>query len=238
MNQEQWSEVWKGHLDSYLKVVPRTGIFCRSEVPGMTSSLEVACGSGRDSLYLYENGVDAIATDFAEGLVSELKKKFPPEMRVQREDAFDLSLDDNAVDLVFSNGFLVLFDDDTEIKRLVVERARVASSCMIFIEHNGENIRLKRKFKELGVSDPIYRIRFFSPNDLRRLVVGALAEAGVNYRSVRLKKFGGVWDWLYRAIEWRGVDRIVAPILTKMVPRLYQFQGWGRTERVAIVVKF
>ncbi len=79
-------------------------------------------------------------------------------------------------------------------------------------------------------SDSLYRIRFFTPEELRGLVTGV----SERIRRVSIEPFGGGVDRLYRAAQ-----RVPAlgGLLRPMVPRLYRMQAWSQAERLALVME-
>ena len=239
MDQNEWDRAWDYHLDNYLQRGARTGAFCYKRLPKFNNAVEIACGSGRDSLYLYNKGIDCIATDYAENLISSLTKRFPAEMKVQQEDAFRTSFADKSIDVVFSNGFFVLFNDDEDIEKLVSERWRICRKQMVFIEHNSLNKVNVKRFEQKKMSDPVFNIRFWSPDELLKCVATSLERRGLKYSNIRVEKFGGIVDTLYVAhfLSKRfPIFQFLEGISETVAPSLYSLQPWALVERAAVIV--
>jgi len=228
-----WPKLWERHLDRYLRGAPRVGAFVLSYAPRAEELLEVACGSSRASVFLAEHGRRVVATDREEALIEELRRRFPVDNLTYRSaDAFHLPFADNAFDLVFHSGFFVLFDDE-QIPALLREQARVSRKYVLALVHNALNARRVDQFRELAKTDELYDIRFFAPDELERVV----RNSGIRCRTVRILKYGGPQDRFHRTgLRW-GVPNALYPFRHRLVPRLYQWQRWEVTERVAALVE-
>lgn len=234
MNKEDWSNSWKKHLEGYLKGRPRTGIFTRAYAKGIRSSLELGCGSGRDSIYLAQNGIDAVATDYEPSVIGRLQeqlKDYPVKFRVA--DAFNLPFNDNSFDLVFHNGLFVLFDDDRDIINMLREQQRVSKKYIVVLVHNKNNGQLVAKFNAMAPSDPVYNIRFFTKDDLVRMI----QSSQLNVRNIRYLKFGGKADALNHRWFKKVIPNLLFPFRIFWIPRLYQWQRWEKTERIACLIE-
>lgn len=227
----KWDDIWSGHLESYLSVTPRTGLAIQALHPHFSNSLEIAAGSGRDSYHLYQNGTTVSLIDYAEKTIAKLKERFPSEMDIQARDAFALGYPDQQFDMTFHNGFYVLFRDDDDIRRLIIEQARVTRKKMIIIEHNALNRRMVNNFRRKAENDAIYAIRFFEPQELVDLV----ESSGINVGRCRLQKFGGWPDRLYMLSTIIPLKPFKS-LINWMVPRLYRFLPWCSTERIMLSV--
>lgn len=224
-----WEEAWTRHVEGYLKAPPRAGMWLRWRFALRPwRVLEIAGGSCRDSRHLAEHGVAAVGTDFDAKTLAYLAHRFPSSpLPLQREDASALSFADRSFDLSFHNGFWVLFDDDARILALLREQARVTRRAVVALVHNAENGELRTRFARQAASDALYDIRFFSRDDLARLV----RAAGVEAQAVRFEKFGGPVDSLL------ALPGALAAPASWLVPRLYRFVPWSRVERIALVIE-
>ena len=235
-DEEYWSQAWRRHVDTYLAAVPRFGYWLAARYPRRMgfSFMEIAGGSCRDSQQLAETGYRAVGTDFDEKTLEYLRMRFPgSESRIRREDAFAFDLPDRGVDVTFSNGFWVLFDDDEKVLALLREQVRVTRRHAVFSTQNADNPKLIRAFAEKAKSDDLYDIRFFGRDE----VVDLVRRSGVPYKSLSLHKFGGAIDMLYeRSIKgaWNPFHRL-APLV---VPYLYRFLPWSRMQRVVCILDF
>jgi len=234
LNKDDWYESWKIHLEQYLKAPPRTGIYIHAHFPRINSSLEIACGSSRDSIYLAKKQVGATASDYEYRVIDELKKRFiHRKLKYQQADAFELPFNDNAFDMVFHNGFFVLFENNQDIKTMIVEQARVSRKYVLFFVHNKRNRDLVRQFGKLAPNDSIYDIRFFEPNEIERIA----SEANIDRCSLKILKFGGKCDLLYSKQLKRFILNIAYPWRTVVIPRLYEMQKWEKTERIGCLIE-
>jgi len=232
IQSEYWSNKWSQHIDNYLSAPPRCGIWLNYLFPAKNLSfLESAGGSCRDSRYLFNEGRQSVGTDFDQKTLDYVNSKYPnSSFTLRREDGFKFNYPDNSFDVVFNNGFWVLFRDDRDIFRLIQEQARVAGKYLIALVHNKDNPRLVASFKKKSIDDDLYNIRFFDVQDLKCL----LKSSGLNFRSIRFDKFGGRVDDLF-AIE-RKVPAL-AKVVRWLVPRLYRFQNWADVERIALIIE-
>jgi hypothetical protein len=138
-------------------------------------------------------------------------------------DAFETGLSDQAFDASYHNGLWIYFEDEA-IRRLADEQARITRRYMVVTVHCGHHSELKAEFARRAVDDPLYAVRFFSREELLRL----LKPIG----PTTLYPFGGAWDrqsiegwrlgrlpmalrrWIYRRICIRtspsGWERVMA----------------------------
>ncbi|MEM3594523.1 MAG: hypothetical protein QXS27_07320, partial [Candidatus Jordarchaeaceae archaeon] len=105
----------------------------------------------------------------------------------------------------------------------------VTKKLLIAFVHNQANQNLVEIFRKKARHDPLYDIRFFTREELLRII----KNAGVPYKRIRLHKFGGWADVLYS----RRLPYIWQRVAPSIVPTLYRFQPWGRTERIVCVVE-
>ena len=232
-HDEYWSKAWAQHIESYLLAPPRTGYWLASQFLTSLSVLEIAGGSCRDSRYLASQGFKAIGTDFDQKTLDYLAKRcLDSSLLMQREDAFSLSFSDKSIDLSFSNGFWVLFENDQQIYSLIHEQARITKKYLISLVHNIENTKLVSLFKELSIHAPLYDIRFFHREELLDIV----NSSGIEYKSISIGKFGGPIDKLL-ASTIKEIKNPVQSFARKLVPHMYNFQSWKITERVVCVIE-
>lgn len=232
----EWAGVWARHLDGYLAKPPRTGLWMQAFFGGKAHSfLELGAGSGRDSLYLADQGHQVVATDQDAETLAILQARFADRGCTFRPaDALALDFPDDSFDVVFHNGLWVLFEDDAQIERMLAEQLRVARKYAVIMVHNALNPTLVDSFVRRASADPIFDIRFFTPDGLRALVEGA----GVDPARITLRKFGGRFDQLYRRTRIKKVvPNLVWPVRHKAVPWLQQLDPWSKVERVACIIE-
>ncbi len=228
-----WNHAWQKHIEDYLKAPPRTGYWLEQNFGLNINVLELAGGSCRDSRYLATRGAHAVGTDFEEKTIAYLEQRLPNSpLDLRREDAFALNIPNKSVDLSFSNGFWIYFPSDEKIFRLCREQARVTRKWMIVIVHNALNLALVNRFSNLAEKDSLYDVRFFKPDELENLIYSS----GIPFKNISLRKFGGLADSFYQS-RVKGLPNPLAKIAWRLVPRIYDFQYWSYTERIACVVE-
>ena len=230
-----WEESWIKHIDGYLEAIPRTGIFIEQYFKKSRRLLEIAGGSCRDSRHLANAGFDATGSDFDKKTLDYLQKvKFKKDiLNYSNEDAFNLTFSDDEFNLVFHNGFFVLFNDDENINKMLKEQERVSSKYVVFFVHNVTNKKLVNRFKEKSKTDKLYDVRFFEKDE----IVDIVKISGVKYKKIDILKFGGLVDVLYKKKLKRRVPNILYPVRKYLIPRIYQLQKWRNTERICCVIE-
>jgi hypothetical protein len=227
-----WSESWVRHIENYLSAPPRCGIWLETKIKDKKTSIhECAGGSCRDSRYLFNKSYNASGSDFDEKTIKYVVDKYSlSSFPVLKEDAFKLSFKDNTFEYVYHNGFWVCYEEDDKLIKLLLEQARVAKRYVIALVHNAENIRLVKTFKKKSEFDSLYKIRFFSRLEIEKILI----KSGVNYKSFSFEKFGGPFDKLYLV---ENKYPYLSALVRWLVPRLYRFQPWIYTERIALFIK-
>jgi len=236
MNAADWGRSWEKHLAQYLSAPPRSAYFIKSRIPDFSSTLEIGCGSSRDSLFFSQVGVNAYAMDYNYFILDRIKNKsaaMNTNVRYLQADGFSLPFRDKSFDLVFHNGFFVLFHDDNDIVKLLREQCRVARKWIVFFVHNSLNKKLVKKFSNLALSDSLYNIRFFSPNEIEAIV----KKTDTDFASFNIEKFGGYFDVLYASKIKKILPNLLFPLRKSIVPFLYQAQNWKNTERIICLIK-
>ncbi len=230
-----WEDSWIKHIETYLNATPRGGIFIENHYKDVRKVLEIAGGSCRDSRYLANQGYDTIGSDFDGKTLKYLKEeRFPNDiLKYSKEDAFNLSFNDNSLDLVFHNGFFVLFDSDDSLKTMLLEQERISNKYIVIFVHNKENQNLIKNFQEKSKNDDLYKIRFFEKNEL----IDIVKKSGIKYKNIKLLKFGGFSDVFYKKVLKKKLPNIFYPFRKFFIPKLYQFQKWENTERICCVIE-
>lgn len=233
VDESYWSEAWVRHIENYLTSPPRCGFWLKYMYPQVTSILEIAGGSCRDSLYLSKYYDHVVGSDFDEKTLQYLKSRFPDaKLTIDRQDAFSFDFDSNSFDLSFSNGFWVLFSNNDDLSKLICEQARITKKYLVCLVHNAGNIRLIRAFDEKSKTDSLYNIRFFNQNEILDIV----ENSGIQYKKIRLEKFGGPFDLL---LSNKIISRsnFIKKYVNLFTPRLYKYQPWAKVERIAVIVE-
>ena len=230
-----WEESWIQHINGYLRATPRAGIFLSNYFKNITSVLEIAGGSCRDSRYLANHGYQAVGSDFDEKTLQYLQEqRFPNDkLKYSKEDAFNLTFQENKFDLVFHNGFFILFDENSALVTMLKEQERVTNKYIVIFVHNKENKNLIKLFKDKSKNDDLYKIRFIDKNEIVKIV----KESGIKYKDIKIKKFGGFFDVFYKKRLKRVVPNILYPLRNLLIPKLYQVQKWESTERICCIIE-
>ena len=224
-----WEAAWKKHLDIYLSSPPRCGYWIASKFPDCKTVLEIAGGSCRDSRYLATKGFSSLGTDFDEKTIKYLlSKPQPKNFQLKVEDGFNISFGDSSFDTTFSNGFWVCFNDNSKLEKLLLEQFRITKKYLVCLVHNAANNSLKNEFANKAEEDSLYNIRFFSKRELLDIVYNSK----INYKSIKIYKFGGPIDIFLRTKRLS----FIKPILIKLIPKIYQFIPLSKAERLAMVI--
>jgi len=196
------------------------------------SSLEIACGSGRDSNYLANSGFRTYALDYEPNLLKTINTIDNNKVYFLCSDAFNLPFHDKALDISFHNGFYVLFNDNDALTNLLLEQVRVTKKGVIIIVHNKKNKNLVQTFIKASINDPLYNIRFFNPNELLSII----NQSNINYKNITLYKFGGYLDLFFRK-KIKGIPNILYQLIKKFSFHTYQLQSWEQTERIVCLLE-
>jgi len=218
-------------LETYLVKSPRLGLFIHNKIGNrIRSVLEIACGSSRDVSFLSRSGYQAYALDIDRNLLVMLRQKNPhPQPQFINANALHLCFRDSQFDLVFHNGFFIVFENDDDILDLLKEQMRVSRRYLLLVVHNRLNRKLVKEFQTQAQQDSIYSIRFFHPQELSEIT----GKTGINKKNIRIMKFGGIVD----SPKIRGLINPISFIPDRWKSFFYRFQPWAKTERIACLIK-
>jgi SAM-dependent methyltransferase len=226
-----WDDLWRANFAHYANSAATTGVFIAHLAPKANSFLELGAGSARDSFYLFQLGKSVTASDFSDEVVKRWSEFYPAGMTAKRIDNFNIEARDGEFDITFHNGLYGYFSDE-EINRLIVEQRRVTRQSMMIIVHNKLNVRLMQSAERQRETNPLFRFRFFTPDEVIKLV----KDSGISFRNIRTRKFGGPFDRLYHiagaALHHPNRTRLAGFLVT----RLYPLTSWPRVERVCVIV--
>lgn len=241
---EFWQNCWYKHLAEYQSYPPFAGIFIKGILKNKIKCiLEIGCGSSGDSIYLANKDYKVTAVDNEENIIRTLKNQNNNHLLYyQVADAFSLPFENDRFDLVFHNGFFVYFSND-EIIKLLKEQERIAKKYILIFVHNKSNIRLLEQFNTRSINDKLYDLRFFYPKEIKEIV----RTSGIPYKSISILKFEGPMNRFankYFVAKLEGKKRIFRFFPNFMyyrkeffLPRLYQFQRWKNTVRIACLIE-
>lgn len=230
-----WSSAWEKHLSSYLSAMPRAALCIQGYFKNQVGTvLEVAGGSCTDSRFLAKVGYQATGSDFDDQTIQRLQALFPADrLRYSVEDAFSLSFADGSFDLVFHNGFFVLFVQDSDVQALLKEQARTSNRYIAFFVHNHSNSKLRSEFAAKAKTDPLYRIRFFDVQSVQALV----HSSGVPIKRMSLLKFGGPIDRLFGLGLVRAWAMAQPALFGSLLFKAYQLLPWSKAERIVCILE-
>ncbi len=162
--------------------------------------LDIGCGAGRTTSYIYDNGASVIGADIAEPLVREAKKNFP-EINFRVMDVRRLNFQDETFDTVFFsfNGIDNLASLG-ERKKAILEMKRVLKpgGHLIYTSHNSLAIpRTKTSFQIIF-------------NNLSRLRVGSHWRVE-KYDFGRLTQYyNNIWNEvaMLRSLDFKNIRTI------------------------------
>ena len=122
--------------DNWLDDYSDTINMCKTKV------LDLGSGTGNDTLYLVEKGLNVIASDYSDVSLALIKKNIPQAEVMKVDISKPMPFDDDSFDLVVADLCLHYFDDKTtkeimrEIKRVLTPKghliARVNSTAPRF----------------------------------------------------------------------------------------------------------
>ncbi|MGE7370798.1 class I SAM-dependent methyltransferase [Neorhizobium sp. NPDC001467] len=161
----EWDRTWTDVFNQYqrdLRHAHYIHAFCRPQ----DRVLEIAAGSFRDVAMLNRLGIDCHGMDYSGEAVSRTIGEYPDlKDKATKMDAFALTYGDKAFDVSYHNGFWGLFGDE-DMARLAREQATVSRRLMIATVHNGHNADFVDYFARVSQTDPLYRIRFFTVDEI------------------------------------------------------------------------
>ena len=227
---EEWNSQWRKWFDRYSQGNPRLGKWLRaSYAVRRANTLEIGAGSGRESLFLSAVADSVTCADFAPEAVELLKNSgLPPNMQAVRADAARLPFHDEAFDLTFHKGVWVLFSENALLSAFLREQLRVTKRIALAIVQNSRNRTQVAEAHARALTDPLFNIRFFDPDELsdiaRDVVFGIGRKATirvVKYGNPSLSRYlgflGSCGEWLcaksYRFLPWRCVECAVLEIV-------------------------
>jgi ubiquinone/menaquinone biosynthesis C-methylase UbiE len=218
--KEFWQSAWQRHHRSYLRTIGFQAYYLSFILkPNERKLLELGAGSFRDTARLNEWGYDCTGTDFSEESVQLAQQTFPHwASKIQVQDASNLQFPDGAFDVTFHNGFWVLFQEDAFLDQLLKEQVRVSRSRVVCTVHNALNQRQRAVFAEKAREDELYDIRFFEPDEMRRLLQP-------HCREVRIYPYSVLhFNRLMKLIKHRALLKVVY----LATHRLWRIQHWER----------
>jgi len=173
-NKHNWDNKWNDIFDQYQQDLRHSYYINALLNEKDKKVLEIGAGSFRDMANLNNLGVNCWGTDFSDTAVNLAKRKFPSlESKIFCSDAFNMNMiTDKEFDVTFHNGLWVLFENDTDIYELIKEQVRITKRAIIATVHNAHNVDFVSYFEHLSKKDDLYKIRFFTIDEMNSLFNG------------------------------------------------------------------
>jgi len=228
-----WKDQWEVKSKKYLKGKPLLGyeiekLISKNILLNINTICEIASGSARDSLYLGKifsvTATDKFTTGFK--YAEEIAKKNGSNVSFKQEDALKLSFPDNSFDLVFHNGFFILFSDNIKIIALLKEQIRISKKYVMIVVHNKWDFYGRLRIKHFAKKgDSLFEFRWWSLKEIKKLI----------------KPFGKITasgGLEVRIIEEIRTYRNTPRIIKKM--KLWSWKGWKNIlpcERIYVILE-
>lgn len=171
--RNEWDEKWQDIFHHYQQDT-RHAYYINAVLDNKDKKiLEIAAGSFRDMALLNSLDVDCWGTDYSSASVQLAKEHFPIlRKKIFQSNAYKMSvIPDKTFDTTFHNGFWVLFDNDNDIHTLAKEQVRITKRKIIATVHNGHNRDFVNYFQRLSKKDILYKIRFFTVDEIQSLML-------------------------------------------------------------------
>jgi len=128
-----------------------------------------------------------------------------------------------------SSGFKATGSDFDEKTLQYIQEERFPNERLNYLKEDAFNLTFKEKSK----NDDLYKIRFFDKNE----IINIIEDSDIKYKSIKVIKFGGIFDRFYNKRLKKVVPNIFYPFRKSLIPKLYQLQKWKNTERVCCIVE-
>lgn len=226
----QWDREWRKWFVQYSQGNPRLGKWLHSQYRiRQARTLEIGAGSGRESRYLSRYADTVTCVDFAQEAVNLLStSNLPENMKALKADARALPFQDQSFDITFHKGVWILFGDDSMVEELLRDQLRVTRKLALAIVQNALNIKQVRDAQKRAMSDPLFRIRFFTPSELLKIAESVIAASGIK-AAIRVKKYGSPSLSRYFAC--------LGPFGEWFINRAYAFLPWKKIECVVLEIE-
>jgi len=184
LRSDDWSLIWDKHLERYVYSEPKRAkmVLELIEKLGVNAKtiVELGCGSLRDGGFLSKN-YEVVGLDFNRKVLAQTKRVYPKCHRIVAS-AITLPFKDKSVDVSFSSGLLIYFNDRDAL-RIIKEQVRVTRKMAVIFVHNKMNLWEIPTVKIRSIKDKLYRFRRFSRKEIFKL----LKEYG---KAVKIIPFG------------------------------------------------
>lgn len=209
---DQWYETARGAMYDRLekkaisRLLPRGG--------DMKKLLEIGCGTGHWSAFFSANGYNVTGVDVSEGMLMRAKQKGLQNCDFEMADAHDLPFEADSYDVV---GAITTLEFVRQPGRVIAEMARCAqkrTGQLLFGILN--SLSLVNQKRRLRKDSPYVSTRFFSPDELMRLLTPYgrvdILVSGFVPASRSLWPYAEVYDRVGRLLKRRNGAFIAARV--------------------------
>ncbi|MCB1924238.1 MAG: class I SAM-dependent methyltransferase [Gammaproteobacteria bacterium] len=148
-----------------------------ASVSGIDSVLDAPCGVGRASIWLAQQGYRVTAVDLGEAALQvtrEQAQKAAVEVKVERQNVFQMTYDDRSFDAVLCFRLLHHFADARQRRELIQEMCRVADRFVVISYHSPRSIAAIRR----RIRHRLYGKEILQYPSSRQEMVAGFAAAG------------------------------------------------------------
>lgn len=189
--ESTWDSLWDKYINHYIHSKPKHGKIvervAKTYAPTLTSCLEMACGSARDSRYLCEK-YETYCLDLSFEPLKTARVASESKCNIIQGNVFSLPFDSNSISASFHSGLLIYFSDNEDVRKILSEQKRVTQRLMIIFVHNKHDIIMNLLFKYLYQirGDLLYNVRRYSRSEIEDICsdFGPVIEVGACDYSV------------------------------------------------------
>lgn len=142
-----------------------------SLLPPHAKALDIGCGGGRDSVYMFKNGVNIIGIDFSENMIRNAKEKTPDIEYVQM-DFEDMRFDDETFDGTWANASLHHVPKERLTPVLDKIHGLLKPDGIFFSINKHGNFDGMRKNSKFG-KNVVRHFSFYRPDELSEMIKAA-----------------------------------------------------------------
>lgn len=164
---DQWYETPRGALYDRLekkaigRLLPYAG--------GAKRLLEIGCGTGHWGMFFSANGYHVTGVDVSEDMLMRARQKSLPNCSFEMADAHDLPFASDSYDVVSAITSLEFVRQPGRVVAEMARCARKGAGHLLFgVLNSLSSVNRKRQLRK---DSPYASARFFSPEELRRLLV-------------------------------------------------------------------
>lgn len=165
--ESTWNSLWDKYINHYIHSKPKHGRIVEQVIKtyaySVTSCLEMACGSARDSRYLCGK-YKTYCLDLSSEPLRMIYKNSKDKCHMIQGNVFSLPFTTKSIGVSFHSGLLIYFSNNDEVRKILSEQKRVTQKMMVIFVHNKHDIIMNVLFKYLYLirGDLLYNVRRYS----------------------------------------------------------------------------